>query len=1021
MFPDVPDMWAKDAVASLAAKGILEGYPDGTFKGDRAATRYEVATIVARLLAKMEQEHATFATKADLDALRRVVNQLKDELDALGVRVQNIEDNVSRLDKRVTELERITFYGSLDTRFVSMRMTNTGLSTGTNSTDASIVTANQHGQLFNTGIGGPFPGAAIAGLGAAPTALTGVGVPAAFISGKAKGLPAALAGRPIFLNEFKPNTANFNVNAVTSGANPSYNLVVGSTYSVGGNSFAAPSGNALSGNPFLGTTGVTGPTGIPIPYAVPMVPPTVENLTGRPWTQGTGFSGQGILGLRIKLNPQMEAGAEFAAYYSTGDPIVDAFYGVSAVRQANVFASNQGLSASTGANAGLSVDGGQGAANNPWSRMVIDNFWFLHKPSNIKVQIGAYGDTNMDPLVYQPEANPNLWGPRYLDNYGFRVSGKSHLLAPFEWEVFGSNVADGNQLLTNFPGLVAATGATPYKPYLWGIDGKWTIGHEGNQARFKFNLLRVWDDNAAGGATTVGSIVGVNGVWVDWANPKGFYAGQLAPSFKGSAAAGAFASSNAGKVAGIGSTTDLRPIIPNIPGNGGPLTPGGIPTAPAFGIDQTGSGLFGTVTMPLLGALGSPLVGGAPTSSFGPQSMFTWGVSGGWDYTWNNDVKMRLFGEYANSAYKPSANSPYNAPLGKALRMGFGFDLFNDYSVDTEYIAVNSFFNTYIMQYPRVNGVGVPNGATTIDLAWKPTLFPIDDKDTYPNNRVGYRFKFKFTPIDPKDGKRKTAFYVDYNNLQQDKTTLQPVRFSPGSISTGSIVPGTGTGGVPALFNPNSVIPNGFVLGLLPGALDVVFTGYSPSSFKGYTGSYAPSKVNQFATPLENPIGRVTNWGGGLNYRFDQLGGLGVHFDYRQAQFVRPSMLTPQFGGSENNINLHLNGWLAAMMYPINERLSLKGGFAFTHADGHFDAVGLYRNFALDTHSINFQTINEDQSSPFIGMDYDVAKNVNWSVLAKWLDSHDNLGTFSTPTFFLQRNPFSWSGMQVTSQIKVGF
>ncbi|MFX8106576.1 S-layer homology domain-containing protein, partial [Acinetobacter baumannii] len=65
MFPDVPDMWAKDAVAALAAKGILEGYPDGTFKGDRAATRYEVAMIVARLLAKMEQEHATFATKAD--------------------------------------------------------------------------------------------------------------------------------------------------------------------------------------------------------------------------------------------------------------------------------------------------------------------------------------------------------------------------------------------------------------------------------------------------------------------------------------------------------------------------------------------------------------------------------------------------------------------------------------------------------------------------------------------------------------------------------------------------------------------------------------------------------------------------------------------------------------------------------------------------------------------------------------------------------------------------------------------
>jgi hypothetical protein len=117
LFPDVKDdHWAKDAVAALAAKGLLEGYPDGTFKGDRAATRWEVAMIVARLLAKMEQAHATFATKAELEELRKLVNALKDELDALGVRVTNLEENVGRLDKRVTELERITFYGYVDTR-----------------------------------------------------------------------------------------------------------------------------------------------------------------------------------------------------------------------------------------------------------------------------------------------------------------------------------------------------------------------------------------------------------------------------------------------------------------------------------------------------------------------------------------------------------------------------------------------------------------------------------------------------------------------------------------------------------------------------------------------------------------------------------------------------------------------------------------------------------------------------------------------------------------------------------------
>lgn len=113
MFPDVPDMWAADAVRALAAKGLVEGYPDGTFKGDRAATRYEVAMIVARLLAKEEQDHALFASKADLDELAQLVHQLRDELDAFGVRITNLEDQTAVLDKRVTELERIMFYGSL--------------------------------------------------------------------------------------------------------------------------------------------------------------------------------------------------------------------------------------------------------------------------------------------------------------------------------------------------------------------------------------------------------------------------------------------------------------------------------------------------------------------------------------------------------------------------------------------------------------------------------------------------------------------------------------------------------------------------------------------------------------------------------------------------------------------------------------------------------------------------------------------------------------------------------------------
>ena len=127
LFPDVPeDHWARDAVAALAARGLVEGYPDGTFKGDRAASRWETAIVVARLLAKMEQTHATFATRLELDELRKLVNALREELDALGVRVGNLEENVSRLDKRVSELERITFYGLLETHVVMQSFQNDG-------------------------------------------------------------------------------------------------------------------------------------------------------------------------------------------------------------------------------------------------------------------------------------------------------------------------------------------------------------------------------------------------------------------------------------------------------------------------------------------------------------------------------------------------------------------------------------------------------------------------------------------------------------------------------------------------------------------------------------------------------------------------------------------------------------------------------------------------------------------------------------------------------------------------------
>ncbi len=58
-FSDVPaGHWAYAAVAKLAAAGIVDGYPDGTYKGDRTMTRYEMAQIIAKAgvrVAKLEK------------------------------------------------------------------------------------------------------------------------------------------------------------------------------------------------------------------------------------------------------------------------------------------------------------------------------------------------------------------------------------------------------------------------------------------------------------------------------------------------------------------------------------------------------------------------------------------------------------------------------------------------------------------------------------------------------------------------------------------------------------------------------------------------------------------------------------------------------------------------------------------------------------------------------------------------------------------------------------------------------
>ena len=109
-FSDVTaDDWAYQAVSDLSAQGVVEGYPDGTFKGERNMTRYELAQIVARLMAKEDQLNAQ--QQATLDKL---AGEYADELANLGVRVSNLEKKVGN----------ISWSGDARMRYINKAKTN---------------------------------------------------------------------------------------------------------------------------------------------------------------------------------------------------------------------------------------------------------------------------------------------------------------------------------------------------------------------------------------------------------------------------------------------------------------------------------------------------------------------------------------------------------------------------------------------------------------------------------------------------------------------------------------------------------------------------------------------------------------------------------------------------------------------------------------------------------------------------------------------------------------------------------
>jgi uncharacterized coiled-coil protein SlyX len=115
-FADVPaGHWAQEAIKRAVDCGIILGYPDGTFRGKQAITRYEAAAMIGRLLDAVASgkcglpgkpgTEATISQDA-FDALQNAVQELSADLADQGVRISELEDNAVSQDdlSRVEEL-----------------------------------------------------------------------------------------------------------------------------------------------------------------------------------------------------------------------------------------------------------------------------------------------------------------------------------------------------------------------------------------------------------------------------------------------------------------------------------------------------------------------------------------------------------------------------------------------------------------------------------------------------------------------------------------------------------------------------------------------------------------------------------------------------------------------------------------------------------------------------------------------------------------------------------------------------
>ncbi|MBQ7529467.1 hypothetical protein IJT10_06150, partial [bacterium] len=665
--------------------------------------------------------------------------------------------------------------------------------------------------------------------------------------------------------------------------------------------------------------------------------------TGHPLLNGNSASHCLMLGAKFNPFGDFDAGVEFSAYSSNGNNLMSAFWGVP-----QPYWSNPVM-----ANVGYNTNGNFDNSHKFYTKLALDNFWIKKRDGSFNLVFGSFKEDNFDSLVFTHQRNANAWDDYYAGCYGLLINGQipinesSHL----RWEAMATNLANNASSPDIAPEYYYETRAQ-------GLNLEWLFNDENGSLKASFMHTA---DEGNDGTPRQGLLSSAN-YSLGWVNPDGYYVNQIGMGTS--------------QVAGIGSTSDIRPIS----------------MVGAVGND----GYTGIAGVPNLGGIG-------------PQDMRTYSLSGRYTFEINDDIKPTIFAEYAHSEYKPSKNSDYSVG-GDALRAGMQFSLFNDkLNLEGSYNRVDPTYDPYILVYPTAE-LGntlwsVPN------FTYYSNFYSLHDTENYTHNRKGFRTKlaWKFCPTG--------QLQLSYSKLSQTRTSCQDVRYSAGSLGP---------------FTPNST-----VLGFSPGFIDPVFGGFAEETFAS-DGTNALGKVLE--NPRGHVENWVVGFGFKypLNIKKDRRC-IGLYGGARSTHFKRSSDLvnilnTPTRWGaqSQNYIDCYFNGWQIRADYDITTKLKINVNYKVADIFGHMDHLGVMNAYADAIHSTDFDILNVQQFIPSVGLDWQMSDQLTWGIMGQFYRTKDSMSEdiYATPAVPAVNialppqhgsHPFNWQGYMVSSHIDYKF